>query len=61
MEAKVFYCSACHFRYIPADARDRNFCPDCGQAAVSPAGEEQKNKYGGGQGESEQLTKRIQS
>lgn len=45
MKRQIYYCCACHFLYIPAGARDRSFCPDCGQAAVREATPEQQKQY----------------
>jgi len=41
----LYYCPACHFIYPAAAARDRAFCPDCGQATPRPATEEETARY----------------
>ena len=41
----LYYCPTCHFIYLASDARDRAFCPDCGQPGTRPATEEQKARY----------------
>ena len=41
----LYYCSACHYIYPAETARDRAFCPDCGQPGTRSASEEQKAQY----------------
>ena len=41
----LYYCSACHYIYPAETARDRAFCPDCGQPGTRPATEEQNARY----------------
>ena len=41
----LYYCPTCHFIYLASDARDRAFCPDCGQPGTRPVTEEQKARY----------------
>ena len=41
----LYYCPTCHFIYLASDARDRAFCPDCGQPGTRSATEEQKARY----------------
>jgi len=43
--SSLYYCSACHYIYPATSARDRSFCPDCGQPGTRPATEEQKAQY----------------
>jgi len=41
----IYYCSACHYIYPATTAREKAFCPDCGQPGTRPATEEQKAQY----------------
>ena len=41
----IYYRSACHYIYPVETARDRAFCPDCGQPGTRPATEEQNARY----------------
>lgn len=42
---ELYYCPACHFIYPAATAREKAFCPDCGQATPRPATEEETALY----------------
>ncbi len=41
----LYFCPACHYIYPASDARDRAFCPDCGQPSVRPATEQEAVQY----------------
>jgi rRNA maturation endonuclease Nob1 len=41
----LYYCSACHYIYPATTARDKAFCPDCGQPKPRPATEEEVAQY----------------
>lgn len=42
---ELYYCPACHFIYPAATAREKAFCPDCGQATLRPATEAETAQY----------------
>ena len=42
---ELYYCPACHFIYPAATAREKAFCPDCGQATPRPATEAETAQY----------------
>ena len=39
------FCPRCHFIYIPVNARDQAFCPDCGQSSPRPANPKEQAQY----------------
>ena len=41
----LYYCPACHYIYPATSARDKAFCPDCGQPSPRPATEEEVTQY----------------
>ena len=41
----IYYCPACHYIYPATSARDKAFCPDCGQPKPLPATEEEVAQY----------------
>ena len=41
----IYYCPACHYIYPATSARDKAFCPDCGQPKPRPATEEEVAQY----------------
>jgi len=41
----IYYCPACHYIYPATSARDKAFCPDCGQPKPRPATEEEQKQY----------------
>lgn len=41
----LYYCPACHYIFKPSDARDRAFCPACGQPSPRPATPEEQKQY----------------
>lgn len=42
---ELYYCPDCHFIYPAATAREKAFCPDCGQATPRPATEAETAQY----------------
>lgn len=41
----IYYCPACHYIYPASTARDKAFCPDCGQPGTRPATESEVAQY----------------
>ena len=41
----IYYCPACLYIYPATSARDKAFCPDCGQPSPRPATEEEQKQY----------------
>lgn len=41
----IYFCPSCHYIYPASDARDRAFCPDCGQPSPRPANASEQALY----------------
>jgi len=41
----LYFCPSCHYIYPASTARDRSFCPDCGQPSPRPANDREQKQY----------------